>query len=80
MGYDAAKATDTVEQREVVTNGQVPGTKDSGEVAQQRCHLRSLWPGEVASGKSSWRRWHLRGALTVGFIGRPMFVLMGLLV
>ena len=80
MGYDAAKATDTVEQREVVTNGQVPGTKDSGEVAQQRWHLRSLWPGEVASGKSSWRRWHLRGALTVGFIGRPMFVLMGLLV
>ena len=31
MGYYAAKATDTIEQRKVATNGQVPGTKDSGE-------------------------------------------------
>ena len=49
-------------------------------MAQQRYHLRLLWPGEVVSVKSSWRRWHLRGAFTDGFIGRPMFVLMGLLV
>lgn len=52
MGYYAAKAADTVEQRKVAANGQVPGTKDSGEVAQQRYHLRLLWPGEVASVKS----------------------------
>lgn len=35
MGYYAAKATDTVEQRKVVANRQAPGTKDSGEVGNR---------------------------------------------
>lgn len=45
-----------------MTHGLVSDTKDSGELPQEMAG-----PGEVTSVKPSWRRWHLRGALTDGF-------------
>lgn len=68
----------TVEQREVVTNGQVPGTKDSGEVAQQRYHLRLLWPGGSGIRKVFMEEVAFERSLDSWLIGRPMFVLRGL--